>query len=326
MNDPVDILGIGNALVDLLVEVDDAFIARHRLPRGDMLLCDAERFAAVHAEAGPPRSVAHGGNAGNTSGAAAAFGLRARFIGKVAEDALGDLFRRELASAGVTYDTVALPQGPLATASCLILVTPDGQRTGVTHLGACGELDAGDVSEDAVAAARLTFLEAYLLDCPRSAAALHKAAALARPRGRALALTLSDPTCVARHRGEILDLLRAGAVDILFGNASEAIALTGAAGLDAAVAALRVLAPALAITRGAAGALVVANGAEFEIAAAPARVVDTTGAGDHFAAGFLVGWLAGLSPARAGSLGAQAAAAVIGHLGAKPRGKPLRPA
>jgi sugar/nucleoside kinase (ribokinase family) len=319
MNDRIDVLGIGNAIVDLVVEVDDATIRRHALPRGDMLLTDAGRFAAVLADVEPVDHVCYGGAACNTMGGLAAFGRNVRFIGKVASDPLGDILQREIAAAGVRYDVAPLAAGELATASCLILVTPDGQRTGVTHLGACGELSLADVPERVIAGASLTFLEAYSLDRPPSAQVLWRAGRTARAAARRLAFTLSDPNCVARNRAEIVSFLTAAAVDILFANESEALTLTQAADLPTALAALRKLAPTIAVTRGAAGAVIVAGDATAEIAARPAEPVDTTGAGDLFAAGFLAGWLDNRGAAQAGALGACAAAAIIGHFGSRPR-------
>ncbi len=319
MHDRIDVLGIGNAIVDLVVAVDDETIRRHALPRGDMLLTDAGRFAAVLADVAPVDHVCYGGAACNTMGGLAAFGRNVRFIGKIATDPLGDILRREIAAAGVRYDVAPLAGGELATASCLILVTPDGQRTGVTHLGACGELCLADAPDSVIADASLTFLEAYSLDRRPSAQVLWRAGHTARAAGRRLALTLSDAHCVARNRAEILGFLAATGVDILFANEGEALTLVGAADLPAALAALRKLAPTVAVTRGAAGAVIVVGDATVEVAARPAEAVDTTGAGDLFAAGFLAGWLENRTAAQAGALGARAAAAIIGHLGARPR-------
>ena len=319
----VDILAVGNALIDLTVEVDDAAIRRHALPKGDMLLTDAARFRHILDDVGAPTRVSYGGTACNTAAGMAAFGRSAAFIGKVADDDLGTMLRRQLAAAQVAFPTASLP-GPHATACCLILVTPDGQRTGVTHLGACGELGEDDVADREPGSIRVVLTEAYLLDRPRSAKAFDRALALARRCGARTALTLADPYCVARNRARLRAIVTAGAVDVLFANEAEILALTEA---GAAEAALRTLAPSVpicAVTRGAQGSMIQAGGRIRSTPAMAANVVDATGAGDLYAAGVLTGLLAGLDVADASMLGAASAAEAVSHFTARPA-VPLAP-
>ncbi len=313
----LDILAVGNALIDLTVEVDDDAIRRHRLPKGDMLLTDAARFRQILSDVGPPLRASYGGTACNTAAGLAAFGRRAAFVGKVADDDLGTLLRAQLAAADVTFVTASLPQ-PYATASCLILVTPDGQRTGVTHLGACGELGADDLEPRPDGAVGIVMTEAYLLDRPRSAAALNRALSFGRLSGAKVALTLADPHCVGRHRAQLAAILRARAVDILFANEAEAQALTGAADTKAALRLLAPSVPLCAVTQGAKGSLIQAGGTVHHTPAPEVDVVDATGAGDLFASGVLAGLLAGLDVPAAARLGAAAAAEAVSHFTSRP--------
>jgi len=311
-----DVVGIGNAIVDVLARAEDAFLAAQGLSKGAMALIDAARAEALYAAMGPAREVS-GGSAANTLVGVAALGGRAAFVGKVRNDQLGGIFRHDIAAAGVAFDTPAAAAGP-PTARCLILVTPDAQRTMNTYLGACVGLGPDDVEPALIESAKVTYLEGYLYDPPAAQAAFVKAAELAHRAGRKVALSLSDPFCVERHRGAFRRLVE-GHVDLLFANAAEAMSLTETAGVEAAAAALAGKAAVVAITMSERGALVLAEGRQEQIAAEPPqRLVDTTGAGDLFAAGFLAGYTRGKSLADCGRLGALAAAEVISHFGARP--------
>jgi sugar/nucleoside kinase (ribokinase family) len=328
MTDRIDIVGIGNALVDVLVEVDDATIVKHRLPRGDMLLTDAKRFASVLSDV-TPKCHSYGGNACNTVAGLVSLGLTGRFVGKIATDALGAMFRQEMAEAGVRFETAPLAAGRLATASCLILVTPDGQRTGITHLGACGELGTDDVPSSLLAESQMVFMEAYLLDRTASAELVWSTAGMVRAAGCSLAFTLSDPNCVTRHRDELVHFLRARRVEILFANRAEVLALAATTELDVALELLREVVPVTAVTLGPQGALVVSGPDSYAIPSVATSIVDTTGAGDLFAAGFLAAWKEGRSLPASGEAGTRAAAAILSRLGSKPpegfRATVLRP-
>jgi fructokinase len=311
-----DILGIGNAIVDVVAPAPDSFLVRHAMHKGAMALIDAATADALYA-AMPPGIESSGGSAANTCAVAAALGARTAYLGRVADDTLGAIFRHDIAQAGVFYPTPPAAGGA-PTARCLILVTPDGQRTLNTYLGACVGFTEADVDESLVADCAITYLEGYLFDPPAAQTAFRRAAAAARAAGRRVALSLSDPFCVDRHRGAFRDLMR-GAVDIVFANEAELCALYEANTLDDAVAQVRTEVALAAVTRGAEGSLVVQGADTLHIAAAPARVVDTTGAGDAYAAGFLAGLAAGRSLAACGRLGSIAAAEVIGHFGGRPQ-------
>lgn len=311
-----DVAGIGNAIVDVLAKADDAFLAREGLAKGTMTLIDAARAEQLYARMGAAREVS-GGSAANTLAGVAQLGCRAAFIGKVRNDQLGGIFRHDIRAAGVAFDTPAATEGA-PTARCLILVTPDAQRTMNTYLGACVELSPDDVDPAVIQAAKVTYLEGYLFDRPEAKAAFVKAAELAHAAGRKVALSLSDPFCVERHHEAFRTLIESH-VDLLFANAAEAQALTGTHSVTAAAEALRGKAEVLAITMSEQGALVQGGGEGHMIAAHPARqLIDTTGAGDLFAAGFLAGYTRGKSLADCGHLGALAAAEVISHYGARP--------
>ena len=312
----LDVLGIGNAIVDVLAQADEAFIASHGIARGTMTLVDAGAADALYAAMGPGVEVS-GGSCANTMAGAASFGARAAYIGKVRDDQLGTIFARDLRAAGVAFATSPAQDGP-ATARCLILVTPDGERTMCTYLGACVELGPEDVDEALVASAAVTSLEGYLWDPPRAKEAFRKAMAAAGAAGRRVALTLSDPFCVDRHREEFRALVD-GEVDVLFANEAEIISLMEAGSLEEAIAGVAGRCEIVAITRSERGSLILAGDERHDVPAAPVeRVVDTTGAGDLYAAGFLHGLARGLDLPTCGRLGSLAAAEVISHFGARP--------
>jgi sugar/nucleoside kinase (ribokinase family) len=313
---PLDVLGIGNAIVDVLAHADEAFLVEHGLPKGTMTLIDSERADLLYQRMGPGIEVS-GGSCANTVAGAASLGSRVAYVGKVRDDELGRIFAHDIRAAGVAFDTPAATDGP-ATARCLILVTDDAQRTMCTYLGACVELGPEDVDTAAVASAAVTYLEGYLWDPPRAKDAFRVAMRAARDAGRRVALTLSDPFCVERHRDEFRALVD-GDVDVLFANAKEITSLYETADLDAAVAAVRGRCEIAVLTRSEDGCLVVTADEVHEVPAAPVeRLVDTTGAGDLFAAGFLHGLTHGRPLRECARIGAVAAAEVISHFGARP--------
>jgi sugar/nucleoside kinase (ribokinase family) len=281
-----------------------------------MALIDGPRAEALYQMMGPAIEVS-GGSVGNTMAGIASLGGRGAYIGKVRDDFLGQVYRHDITAIGVRFETPAARSGP-GTARCLILVTPDGQRTMNTYLGACVELGPADIDPDIVAAAQITYLEGYLFDPPLAQEAFRKAAAIAHAAGRKVALSLSDPFCVGRHREAFRDLVD-GHVDILFANEAEICSLYETADFAAAAAAVQGHVAIAALTRSAAGSVILADGAEHRIAAAPvARVVDTTGAGDLYASGFLYGLTHGLPLPTSGEIGSLCAAEIIGHVGARP--------
>ncbi|MEO7655615.1 MAG: adenosine kinase [Sphingomicrobium sp.] len=319
---PIDVLAMGNAIVDVIADADEAFLAQHGMVKGAMQLIDEAEATRLYAAMGPGRE-ASGGSAANTVAGMAALGCRTAFIGQLAEDQLGAIFRHDIGSLGVGFDTPALG-GIGATARCLILVTPDAQRTMNTYLGAAQRLGPDAVEEATVAAARIVYLEGYLWDPEEPRAAMRKAIALARSAGTRIAFTLSDSFVVERHRGDIDALIAAGEIDILFANEAEALALTGAGDFDAAVASLAGRVPTAVVTRGEKGAVAVRGGHRAHVPAQDIeRLVDTTGAGDLFAAGFLTGEARELGLDASLRIGAIAAAEVIQHYGARPE-KDLR--
>jgi sugar/nucleoside kinase (ribokinase family) len=309
-----DILGIGNAIVDVVAPVDEGFITRHDMRKGSMTLIDAARAEQIYA-AMPPAQESSGGSAANTCAVAAGLGARVAYLGRVADDQLGAVFRHDIAAAGVHFPTPPLAGGA-PTARSLILVTPDGQRTMNTYLGACVAFDEAQVDAGAVAAAAVVYLEGYLFDEPAAQAAFRRAASLAHAAGRQVALTLSDPFCVDRHRAAFRALVR-GHIDILFANEAELCSLYERNDLADALADARAEVTLTAVTRSAQGSIVLCGAETVEVPAAPAQVIDTTGAGDAYAAGFLVALTAGRSLAACGRLGSLAAAEVIGHYGAR---------
>ncbi len=315
----IDVVGIGNAIVDVLAQADDAFIAAEKVTKGTMTLIDEARAQALYGRMGPGIE-ASGGSAANTIAGIASLGGKSAYVGKVAEDVLGKVFAHDLRAAGVQYNTPPLKGGP-ATARCLILVTPDAQRTMNTFLGASVEFQPGDVDRELVSAAQVTYLEGYLFDRPLAKEAFRQAAGIAHGAGRKVSLTLSDPFCVDRHRADFRDLIR-GHIDILFANEAEICSLYETKDFDKAAAAVRSEAEIAVLTRSEKGAVVVTAKDRIAVPAAPvAKVVDTTGAGDLFASGFLYGLTRGKDFAHCAKLGALCAAEIISHFGARPETK-----
>jgi sugar/nucleoside kinase (ribokinase family) len=312
-----DVLGIGNAIVDVIARTEDDFLIRQGMHKGGMQLIDQARASAIYDAMGPAVEIS-GGSAANTIVGVASLGARAAFVGKVRDDELGRVFAHDIRAAGVGYDTAPASDGP-STGRCYVLVTPDGERTMNTFLGAAQDLHPADIDPEAIAAARITYLEGYLWDPPHAKEAFLKAAKIAHGAERVVALTLSDAFCVDRYRAEFLDLIRNGTVDLVFANERELASLYQTADFDTAVNALRTDARLAVITRSEHGCLVVAREGTEVVRAEPVeRVVDATGAGDLFAAGFLVGLSRGTDHRAAARLGALAAAEVIQHLGARP--------
>ncbi|MGJ0397024.1 MAG: adenosine kinase [Methylocystis sp.] len=319
MTSSFDVLGIGNAIVDTIARAGDDDLLQAGLRKGSMTLVDEARAAELYAAMGPT-TVISGGSAANTMAGLASLGRAAGFVGKVKEDDAGREFAHDIRKAGVAFDTPFAADGA-ATARSLIFVTPDGQRTMNTFLGACQALAPNDIDEETVARAKVLYMEGYLWDPPGAKEAFLKAAKISRANGRKVALTLSDSFCVDRYRGEFLALIRDRVVDIVFANESELHALYQTGDFDTALAALRGEEGLLGVVTRSEKGCVVANGAS--AVAAPAfpveEVVDTTGAGDLFAAGFLAGYTQGLPHERSATLGALAAAEIISHVGARPQ-------
>ena len=314
----VDVLCIGNAIVDVLSHADDAFLDQRGLVKGTMSLIDDALAHDLYAAMGPGVEIS-GGSAANTAAGIASFGGQAAFIGKVATDQLGEVFAHDLRAAGVSYDVAPAPTGSPATARCLVLVTGDAQRTLNTYLGVSADIGPDDVDEDLVRSAAVVYCEGYLWDRPGAKAAITRAMGIAAGAGRQVAFTLSDPFCVDRHRDEFLHLVEHN-VDILFANEIEICALYGTDDFDAAAAAVAGHVGLACLTRSEQGSVVVsADGSRVAVPAAPVEeVVDTTGAGDLFAAGFLFGHTRGLPVDECAALGSLAAAEVISHVGARP--------
>jgi adenosine kinase len=318
MPDPkFDVLGIGNAIVDVIARADDDFLKRQNMHKGGMALIDEQRADALYDAMGPAVEIS-GGSAANTIVGVAGFGGRAAFVGKVKDDELGRTFAHDIRASGVTFDTPPAADGP-PTARCYVIVTPDGERTLNTYLGAAQDLHPNDVDPDAVSAAAITYLEGYLWDPPHAKDAFRKAAKIAHDAGRQVALTLSDAFCVDRYRGEFLELIRGGTVDLVFANERELLSLYQSAAFDAAVKALRADARLAVVTRSEKGCVVMDEKSMTAVPAAPiARMVDATGAGDLFAAGFLFGLARGRDYRTSARLGVLAASEVIQHIGARP--------
>jgi fructokinase len=311
-----DIVGIGNAIVDVLAPVEEQFLSRHDMHKGAMALIDAEAADRLYA-AMPAGQETSGGSAANTCAVAAALGAKVAYLGRVADDQLGAVFRHDIQAAGVHFPTPPLVGGA-PTARCLIMVTHDGQRTMNTFLGACVSFGEEEVDEALVANAAVTYLEGYLFDPPAAQAAFRRAAAAAHAAGRQVALSLSDAFCVDRHRAAFRDLV-AGHVDILFANEAEICALYERNEFEAAVSHVRQDVPLAALTKGADGSVVIRRAETVEIAADPVTVVDTTGAGDAYAAGFLAAYTKGHRLDVCGRLASVAAAEIISHYGARPQ-------
>jgi sugar/nucleoside kinase (ribokinase family) len=315
----LDVAGIGNAIVDVIAHADEAFLAAEGFAKGAMTLIDAARADQLYSRMGPGIE-SSGGSAGNTMAGLASLGGTGAYIGKVRDDALGAIYRHDIQAMGIRFETVAATEGP-GTARCLVLVTPDGQRTMGTYLGACVDLGPEDIDPRVVAAAQITYLEGYLFDPPRAKAAFRRAAAVAHAADRMVSLSLSDPFCVARHRDEFRELIVSD-IDILFANEAEICSLYETEDFDVAAAAVRGQVKIAALTRSAKGSVLLAEGATHAVAAAPvARVADTTGAGDLYASGVLFGLTRGLPLPTCGAIGSLCAAEIISHVGARPEAK-----
>jgi sugar/nucleoside kinase (ribokinase family) len=312
----LDVIGIGNALVDVLSHENDDFLTRHGLVKGKMHLIDEPQARRLYDSMGPTVAIS-GGSAANTIVGVASFGGRVQYVGKVRDDQLGDVFSHDLRATGVDYETPPARSGP-ATGRCLIMVTPDAQRTMNTFLGASVHLGPTDVDPGAVARGRILYLEGYLFDPPAAQEAFRAAASLAHTAGRKVALTLSDPLCVDRHRAAFLDLVEHH-VDILFANEAEICALYHAKDFNGALQQVRGHCEVAVLTRSARGSVVVAGQEVHVVDASPVdKVVDTTGAGDLYAAGFLMGLCRGRDLPTSARLGSLAAAEAISHVGARP--------
>jgi sugar/nucleoside kinase (ribokinase family) len=312
-----DVLGIGNAIVDVIARTEEDFLLKQGMHKGAMALIDEARAQAIYAAMGPAIETS-GGSAANTIVGLASLGSRSAFIGKVKDDELGRTFAHDIRAAGATFTTSPAADGP-STACCYVLVTPDGERTMNTYLGAAQDLHPADIDADLVAASAVTYLEGYLWDPKNAKDAFVKAAKIAHEAERSVALSLSDAFCVDRWRAEFLQLMRSKTVDLIFANEAELRSLYETADFDTALTALRADVSTAVVTRSEKGCVVVSPDGIEAVSAFPVeRVVDTTGAGDLFAAGFLSGLARGADDRTCGRLGALAAAEVIGHLGARP--------
>ncbi len=310
-----DVVGVGNAIVDVIVSVEHEFIATHALNKGTMTLIDADRAVELY-DAMPPGIETSGGSAANTAAGVASFGGRAAYVGKVRDDQLGEVFAHDIRAVGVDFVGPRAESGP-PTARCLIQVTPDADRTMNTYLGISAFLSPADVDVDVVAASAVVYCEGYLWDVDDAKRAIRLAMDVGADHGRMVSLTLSDPFCVDRHRDEWLDLI-ADRVNLLFANRAEILSLYRIDDLDEAVRRVRDHVELACITLSAHGSLVVTPDEVVEVAPTVTRVVDTTGAGDLYASGFLFGMARGMPLAVCGQLASAAAAEVIGHLGARP--------
>lgn len=314
---PFDVVGLGNAIVDVVVRADDATLDVLGLTKGATTLIDADRAAAIrpYTEGGIEMS---GGSAANTVAGLASLGGKGAFLGKVGGDELGRVFRDDIAAIGVEYRSPPAPEGP-ETARCLVFVTPDAERTMLTFLGVSTAFGPDDVDSGLVENAAIVYLEGYLFDEEQAKAAFVRAAELAHAAGRRVALSLSDPFCVERHRAAFRHLVH-GHVDILFANEAEIVALYETEDFDEACRRAGADCPFAALTRGAAGSVIAAGGEIVRVGIAPVgQVVDTTGAGDLYAAGVLFGLTRGYEPELCGRIGAIAAAEIVGHYGARPQ-------
>jgi len=313
-----DVLGIGNAIFDVLARTDEAFLRRHGMTKGGMALIDEARAAAIYSDMGPATEMS-GGSAANTIVGVASLGGRAAYVGKVKDDQIGALYIHDIRAAGVAFDTRPAADGP-ATGCSYILVTGEGERTMNTYLGAAQDLSPDDIDAAQIAASKIVYLEGYLWDPKSAKEAFVKASTIAHQAGRQVALTLSDSFCVDRYRDEFFELMRKGTVDLLLANESELRALYETSDFDSALKQLRIDARLGVVTRSEKGCVVVSNEGVIAVPAFPVeKVVDTTGAGDLFAAGFLFGLVRGAGYEKAGRLGAFAAAEVIQHIGARPQ-------
>jgi sugar/nucleoside kinase (ribokinase family) len=318
MADPtLDIVAMGDAIVDVIASCDDEFLVTHRLPKGSMQLLTPAEADELYAAMGVAREMS-GGSAANSMAGIAAMGGRSAFIGQIAEDQLGLIFEHDMHALGVRFETPPLEDGP-PTGRCLILVTPDGQRTMNTCPGASHELSADALDRDLIASASILFLEGYLFGPAKPRAAMMEAIKIAHAAGRKVGFTLSESVCIAERKEPFTQMIESGGVDLLFCNEDEALQLTGRTDLQSALDELQVHVPTLVITKGPEGAIGVEGGKTFAIPAAPVdQVVDTTGAGDLFAAGFLTARCKGANLERCLWTGAIAAGEVIKHYGARP--------
>jgi sugar/nucleoside kinase (ribokinase family) len=313
-----DVLGIGNAIFDVLVQTDEHFLEQHGMTKGGMALIDEDRAAAIYRDMGVATEMS-GGSAANTIVGVANLGARAAYIGKVRDDQIGRSYAHDIRAAGVAFETKPAAGGP-ATGCSYILVTPDGERTMNTYLGAAQELMPADIDADQVAASALIYLEGYLWDPKSAKEAFVKAATIAHKAGRQVALTLSDSFCVDRYRGEFLELMRNRTVDLVFANEAELQSLYQTSDFDAALKQLRADTALAVVTRSEKGCVVASKEGVTAVPAFPIKkIVDTTGAGDLFAAGFLFGLSRNVGHEAAGRLGALAAAEIIQHIGARPQ-------
>ncbi len=313
-----DVLTIGNAIVDIIARTEDDFLVGNNIIKGAMNLIDAQRAELLYARMGPAVE-ASGGSAGNTAAGIANLGGKAAYFGKVSMDHLGGVFRHDMKALGVAFDTPALNGNP-PTARSMIFVTPDGERSMNTYLGACVELKPEDIEEDKVAGSKVTYFEGYLWDPPLAKDAIRLAAKIAHKHGRKVAMTLSDSFCVDRYRDEFLELMRSGTVDIVFANEHELKALYQTADFDSALNALRNDCELAAVTLSEKGSVIVKGAETVTVDAIPVEtVVDTTGAGDLYAAGVLFGMTQGYNLQRCGQLGSLAAAIVISQIGPRPQ-------
>ncbi|XSC44341.1 adenosine kinase [Bradyrhizobium sp. RDT10] len=313
-----DVLGIGNAIFDVFAQTDEKFLSQHGMAKGGMALIDEARAISIYRDMGPATEVS-GGSCANTIVGVAGFGARAAFIGKVKADQIGTLYTHDIRAAGVAFETKAAADGP-ATGCSYILVTPDGERTMNTYLGAAQHLNPSDIDEAQIAAARIVYLEGYLWDPKNAKEAFVKAAHIAHAAGRQVALTLSDSFCVDRYRDEFLDLMRKRTVDLVFANETELHSLYQTSDFDAALKQLRLDTKLAVVTRSEKGCVVASSDGITAVPAFPIeKLVDTTGAGDLFAAGFLFGLVRNAGHETCGRLGALAAAEVIQHIGARPQ-------
>ncbi len=316
MKPPLDVVGIGNAIVDVLCHAQDSLLAEHKMAKGSMSLIDAARAEKLYESMGPATEIS-GGSAANTIAGVASFGGSAAFIGRVRNDQLGQIFRHDITALGVEFNTPSATHGA-PTGRCLVFVTPDAQRTMQTFLGACVELGPDDIDADLIRRAKITYLEGYLWDPPQAKEAFLKASDLAHKGKRKVALTLSDTFCVKRYRSEFQSLVE-NHVDILFANEAEICALYETKNFDDALKSVAGKCEVAVLTRSEKGAVIATKKEAVTVPAAPiTKLVDTTGAGDLFAAGFLFGYARGKRPLECGRLGALAAAEIISHVGARP--------
>jgi len=316
----IDIVAIGDAIVDVIATCDEAFLDAHRLPKGSMQLLTPAAADTLYNAMGSARETS-GGSAANTMAGIAAMGGNAAFIGQTADDQLGKIFAHDMRALGVRFDTPPLGDSPLPTGRCLILVTPDAQRTMNTCPGASHELTTARLDEDLIRSAAIVYLEGYLWGPDRPRAAMERAVAIAHDAGRKVAFTLSESVSIAGRKESFARMIDAGGIDLLFANEDELFQLAGRTDLEGALADIAAKVPTLVVTRGPAGAMAIEDGRRIDIPAAPlTTLVDTTGAGDLFAAGFLTARCKGTDLQRQLWTGAIAAAEVISHFGARPEG------